>query len=319
MIRLSFNENPFGFPKQILERVIEDIDPEEIARYTDAPIPELSDELVRYIRDTSRVDFIDERWISITSGSDEGITILMSMRPKRVVLFPPTYFCYYNYAKGMGLNYVEFYLVNDKSIPQVELEEGDMVFVPNPNNPTGHMFSAEEIERLLKSPALIVLDEAYFEFSWVSSISFLRKYDNLLILRTFSKAFAFAGQRFGYVIAHPHMIEKFNSYKQTYNVGVLTQKLALEALKNRWLFFGMIKEIEMERERMREAIEDMGLEVFPSYTNFLYFKVENAHDVQRALFERGVEVRALWGGIRVSVGKKEENDEFIKALREIIR
>ncbi len=318
MIRLNLNENPFGFPESIIEEVLKGVSGEDVARYTDTPTQELRDCLLTYIRDTSRVDFIDENWLTVTAGSDEGITILMSMRPKRLVFFPPTYFWYYIFAENMGLDYEEFPLVDDVEIPEVELKEGDMVFVPNPNNPTGHLFKEDELVRLLESGATVVIDEAYFEFSWVSSVKFLERYDNLVILRTFSKAFAFAGQRFGYVIAHPKWIERIEKFKQPYNVGVITQRLVIESLKNRWLFFGRIKEIEMERERMRESLEKLGLNVFPSYTNFLYFKVNSAKKMVKELERLGIKVRELWNGIRVSIGKKSENDMFIKALSEIL-
>ncbi len=318
MIRLNLNENPFGFPLDIIKRVLENLTEEDIARYHDTPTPELKRCLLSYIKDTTRTDFIDEHWITVTSGSDEGITILMSMRPKRLVFFPPTYFWYYTFAENMNLHYEEFPLINDMGIPEVELRRDDMVFIPNPNNPTGHLFEEEELERIFKSGATVVVDEAYFEFSWISSIKYLKKYDNLIILRTFSKAFAFAGQRFGYAIAHPKWIEKMEKFKQPYNVGILTQMLVIESLKNRWLFFGRIKEIEMERERLKEALERLGFNVFPSYTNFLYFKTKNARGLVKELEKRGILVRELWNGIRVSIGKKFENDLFIKTLSELI-
>ena len=318
IIRLDFNENPFGFPKEILEKVAREIDSDYIARYTEAPTKELSDCLVNYIKDTTRANFIDERWITVSAGADDGIKLLMELRPKRVVLFPPTYFYYYFFVKGLRLNYEEFPLIDDMYIPKVELKEGDMVFLPNPNNPTGHMFDDEEILRLLNSPATVVIDEAYFEFSWKTSVKFLKDYKNLVILRTFSKAFAFAGQRFGYIIAHPEMIERINTVREEYNLSSFVMRLAVEALKNRFLFFGRIKEIEMERLRMAEELENLGLEPFPSQSNFLYFKVEDAEKVRDKLREMGIHVRALWGGIRVSIGKKEENDAFIAALKEIL-
>ncbi|MCD6450419.1 MAG: histidinol-phosphate aminotransferase family protein [Thermotogaceae bacterium] len=317
-IKLDENENPYGFPKEIFEKVAREMDSDYIARYTKAPTKEVSDALIDYIKETARVNFIDGEWITVSAGADDAIKLLMELRPERVVLFPPTYFYYYYFVKGLKLNYEEFPLIDDLYIPEVELKEGDMVFLPNPNNPTGHLFKDEEILKLLESPATVVIDEAYFEFSWKTSVKFLKDHKNLVIIRTFSKAFAFAGQRFGYIIAHPEMIEKVNSVKGDYNVPSFVMKLAVKALRNRSLFLGKIKEIEMERLRMAEELENLGLKPFPSQTNFLYFKVKNAEEIKDKLSEMGIYVRVLWDGIRVSIGKKEENDAFIEALKEIL-
>ncbi len=317
--RLDFNENPFGFPKEIFEKVAREMDSDYIARYTPAPTPTLRKALVEYVKNTARADFIDGDWITVTVGADDGIKILMSLLPKRVIFFPPTYFYYYFFAKGLKIHYEEVPLIDDMYIPDVELKEGDMVFVPNPNNPTGHLFKEEEIIKLLESPAIVVVDEAYFEFSWKTSVKLLSKYKNLVILRTFSKAFAFAGQRFGYIIAHPDMMKEIEKVRDEYNLSSFIMKLAEEILKNREIFLGKIKEIEMERLRMKEELEKLGIKVFPSQTNFLYFKIDNAEEIKKRLAERNVFVRALWNGIRVSIGRKEENDMFISALKEILR
>ena len=316
--RLNYNENPFGFPKEILEKVVKELDEDYIARYSEAPTPELRKTLRDYIRETGRANFVDLDWITVTPGADAGIELCMMLRPKRVVLFPPTYYYYYTFAEIHELDVYDPPLVGDMKVPQVELEEGDMVFLPNPNNPTGHLFKKEEILRLLESPATVVLDEAYFEFSWVTSVQLLKDFPNLIILRTFSKAFAFAGQRFGYVIARPEMIRRLEKKKNPYNVPSIIMKLAIEVLKNREIFLGRIKEIEMERRRLSEELEKMGLKPFPSHTNFLYFKVENADEIRQKLAERNVYVRSFWGGIRVSIGKREENDMFLEALKEVL-
>ncbi len=317
--RLNFNENPFGFPKDIFVKVAQEMDGDFIARYTEAPTSELREELVEYIRETGRADFINGDWITVTPGADGGIQLLMDLRPKRVVLFPPTYFYYYTFAEGMRLHYEEYPLIDDMHVPEVELKEGDMVFIPNPNNPTGHLFTKEEIIRLLESPAIVVVDEAYFEFSWVTSVQLLKDFENLVVLRTFSKAFAFAGQRFGYIIANPIMMERIEKVRDEYNMSSFIMKLAVEILRNREIFLGKIKEIEMERKRLSEELEKLGIKVFPSQTNFLYFKVKDAPQLQKKLAERKVYVRALWGGVRVTVGKREENDMFLTALKEILK
>ena len=317
-IKLDENENPYGFPKEIFEKVAREMDSDYIARYTKAPTKEVSDALIDYIKETARVNFIDGEWITVSAGADDAIKLLMELRPERVVLFPPTYFYYYYFVKGLKLNYEEFPLIDDLYIPEVELKEGDMVFLPNPNNPTGHLFKGEEILRLIESPATVVIDEAYFEFSWKTSLKFLKEHKNLVIIRTFSKVFSFAGQRLGYIIAHPEIIEKVNLVKGDYNVPSFVMKLAVEALRNRSLFLGKIKEIEVERIRMAEELENLGLKPFPSQTNFLYFKVKNAEEIKDKLSEMGIYVRVLWDGIRVSIGKKEENDAFIEALKEIL-
>ena len=317
--RLSHNENPFGFPKEILLKVAERIEEDTISRYTKAPTEDLRKELTNYIKETSRADFLDGRWITVTPGADGGISLCMMLRPKRVVVFPPTYYFYYTLSKIHELEIYDPPLVNDLKIPDVELQEGDMVFIPNPNNPTGHHFETGEILKILESPATVVIDEAYFEFSWITAVKLLKDFPNLIILRTFSKAFAFAGQRFGYVISRPENIEKLDEKRNPYNLSSFVMELALEVLRNRGVFLGRIKEIEMERRRMAEELEALGLKPFPSQTNFLYFKIQDADEIVRELKDRGVFVRAFWNGIRVSIGKREENEFFLKTLREVLR
>ncbi len=317
--RLSHNENPFGFPKEILLRVAHRISEDAISRYVAAPTKELREELTKYIRETARADFLNEKWITVTPGADGGISLCMMLKPKRVVFFPPTYYFYYTLSKIHELEIYDPPLVDDLRVPDVDLKEGDMVFLPNPNNPTGHHFEINEVLKLLKSPATVVVDEAYFEFSWMTTVKFLRDFSNLIVLRTFSKAFAFAGQRFGYVISRPENIEKLDEKRNPYNLSSFVMELALEVLRSREIFLGRIKQIEMERRRMSEALEAMGLKPFPSQTNFLYFKIPNADDVARKLEDRGVLVRVFWNGIRVSIGKREENEFFLKTLEEVLK
>jgi histidinol-phosphate aminotransferase len=205
--------------------------------------------------------------------------------------------------------------------------DASLVFLCSPNNPTGDTVSLEAIEELLKNTeALVVIDEAYAEFCDRTALSLLEKYDNLAILRTFSKAYSLAGLRVGYLIAGRDIIESMLKVKLFFNFNRLSQEIAKIAIQNKDVFEEKIKTILTERDRvMAEMKTYNAIKVFPTEANFILFRTEKpAGEVWQGLLDRDILIRncsnqpLLDNCLRVSVGTPTENDLFLKALAEVI-
>jgi len=311
-IYLALNENPFPFPEEILqEALFRRMNCDRLRIYYDSPDDELIEKIMQYVD----CDFLKKQNISIGNGADEIIYVMMTIFD-RIVFFPPTYSCYKIFAKALNIDYVEIPLDIDLRIPSADLREGDLVFIPNPNNPTGHLFDKKEIEFILKKGAFVALDEAYYEFSKVTYIDLLAKYENLAVLRTFSKAFSLAAQRIGYVISSERFIDAYNRVRLPFNVNYISQLLAKTALENISLFQERIQFIINERERMRKFLKSVGYSTTESHGNFVFIFMEGERQkaLTKALSKKNITVRRFKEGIRITVGTKEQNDLVLKEL-----
>ncbi|WP_448376075.1 pyridoxal phosphate-dependent aminotransferase [Fervidobacterium sp.] len=313
-VYLALNENPFPFPKEILRDVFSSIDLDRFRIYYDSP----DEEFLRKLRVYVGIDGIYEGNISVGNGADEIIYIILSMS-KRAVFFTPTYSCYKVFSRALGVQYVELPLEKNLKIPSFNFQEGDVVFIPNPNNPTGHIFPVEDIERILESKAFIVLDEAYYEFSKVTYVDLVKEYENLAVVRTFSKAFSLAAQRIGYVISNETFIEAYNRVRVPYNLNYISQLLAKAALDNLELFERRIDYIITERERVLDKAKQLGFNVTDSKGNFIFIflKKEEIEDIKVRFISKGISVRYFDEGIRISIGLREENDIILAELERL--
>lgn len=201
--------------------------------------------------------------------------------------------------------------------------EPNLVFISYPNNPTGNCFDEEAILRLLeRDDAIVVVDEAYYEFSGKTFLPLLDRFENLIILRTFSKAYGLAGLRVGYMIARREVAGQVDKVRLPYNLNAFSQLAALKALRFVHDYAEQIKLIIEERERVFEEMRRMeGVHPFPSEANFILFRVGNAEACFEGLMRRGVLVRnlsspgLLEGCLRVTIGTPQQNDQFLEALR----
>lgn len=313
-VYLALNENPFPFPEEILIDVFKSIDLDNFRIYYDSPDAEFLKKLSTYVG----IDGIYERNISVGNGADEIIYVILSMF-ERAIFFTPTYSCYKIFSRALGVQYVEIPLEDNFRIPNFNFKEGDVVFVPNPNNPTGHIFPVEDIERILKSKAFLVLDEAYYEFSKVTYVDLIKRYENLAVVRTFSKAFSLAAQRIGYVISNEKFIEAYNRVRLPYNLNYISQLLAKAALDNLELFERRIDYIITERERVLDKAKQLGFNVTDSKGNFIFIflKKEEIEDIKVRFISKGIAVRYFDEGIRISIGLREENDIILAELERL--
>jgi histidinol-phosphate aminotransferase len=202
------------------------------------------------------------------------------------------------------------------------------VILASPNNPTGTVLELEEIETIVgNTTAVVVLDEAYFEFYGGSAQSLLAKYENIVIFRTFSKAFSAAGIRLGYLMAQPQVVKEFNKVKLPFSVGLFQQIAGGVLLENRDWLGKHIRTVIYEREHVFTHMQKIpGIEPIPSQANFILFRSagQPAGELYRRLYNKGVLVRVfssplLKDMLRVSIGTSRENSLFLEKLKEILK
>ncbi|HSR49685.1 MAG TPA: histidinol-phosphate transaminase [Acidobacteriota bacterium] len=317
-VLLDANENPFPVLKDGIE----------LNRYPDPNQARLRQALADYTG-------LEPSNILAGAGSDEVLDWIFKvfLQPGQdlAAILEPTYGMYQVQADIMGVGTVALPLHGDdfsfsspqflKDVP----EDAKVAFLCSPNNPTGNLLEADEILKLCRDwGKIVVLDEAYVEFAEKPSMaSWVSQHPNLVILRTLSKAFGRAAIRLGYALASPPVIEYFRKVKAPYNLNALAQRqgvLALEDGPQR------LAEILSERRRLRQALHEIPAvkRIFPSQCNFLLFRVAGASRLCLKLLERGVVVRdrssmlGLADTIRVSIGRPQENDLFLKEFRRLV-
>lgn len=270
-------------------------------------------------------------------GSDEIIDLLIRIFCEpgldNVVIPEPTYGMYKVSSDINNIEVLTVELDNDfqpdaDQILNAANENTKMLFLCSPNNPTGNVLDRERVEKVLKSfKGIVVIDEAYIDFDISNSFAqFVDEYNNLVILRTFSKAWGLAGIRCGFCIANEKTIGYLFKIKAPYNLNKLTGDAILRALDNWQKKDEYISLLISERERVAEELQNSGKveKVFPSNANFVLFKINNATSIYNRLAEKGIIVRNrsnqlnLENCLRVSIGTRMENDLFLNTLRSIL-
>ena len=198
-------------------------------------------------------------------------------------------------------------------------------FIVNPNSPTGALFDQDAIEAVVAaSSGVVVIDEAYVDFAPRSCLPLLERFDNVLLLRTFSKSYGLAGLRIGFALGPREMIEALDSVKDSYNVDRLAIAAAVAAIEDEAHHRKLVEEVVRNRSQLAEAIAGLGFEVVPSATNFLFTRPPRpAAEIVAGLRERKILVRhydrePIAGWIRITVGTREQHDELLSALKEVL-
>ena len=325
---LSANENPRDVDTEIRQKIISAIRKVPLNRYPDPLANDLRDMI-------AEANGLDRDQVLLGNGGDEllfNIALAWGGPGRKFLNLPPTFSVYAANARLTGTEVVDVVRLPDYSIDEeavlARVAEGDIdyVIVASPNNPTGKLANEEFLVKLLNATdALVMVDEAYFEFSRTTMRPYLATHKNLLILRTFSKAFSLAGARMGYILGNADVIREFLKVRQPYSVDAVSQAIAREVYSERQKFEHSIMAIIAERDRMLEELAKIpGVTVYPSDSNYILFKIDSADKVWEALYARGILVRdfshapMLENCLRVSVGTEVENDEFLAALREIV-
>lgn len=267
--------------------------------------------------------------ILIGNGSSELIELVMKAyldAGETVMSISPTFSMYKIFTIIHKGKYEDYPLTNMEYldtkgfIDSINHIKPKLVIISNPNNPTGTMIPYEDILEITnRLDGMMVLDEAYIDFSSVPLKDDTREVKNLIVLRTFSKAMSLAGIRLGYMIANEEVIEYINRVRSPYNVNSLTQEIALKALESKGLFLENIENIKNERERMKIELEKKGFSPLSSQGNFLFFQARKGFG--RKLQEKGILIRGyskdLEGYFRLTIGSREENNMVLKAIEEV--
>ena len=327
-VMISANENPLDVPAGVRRKI------EHALRRV--PFNRYPDPMANGVRDAiAQANGLDREQVLMGNGGDELLFDLALAwgGPGRTFLnMPPTFSVYGYNAMLTNTKVVEVPRRVDFSVDEdavcERLAQGDIDFTiaTSPNNPTGNLVSPEFAERMLQaSDALVVIDEAYFEFSRFTVRPLLERYENLVILRTFSKAFSLAGVRVGYVLGSAKIIDELTKVRQPYSVDAVSQAIARVVYENRAAFEPGIDAIIEERGRLFDALQQLdGVQPFPSASNYILFRIDDAADVWQKLYDAGVLVRDfssskyLENCLRVSIGTPAENDRFLAALAAVM-
>ncbi|KAF0963639.1 histidinol-phosphate transaminase [Rhodococcus sp. T7] len=332
-VQLNTNENPHPPTKALVDDVAESVREaaRELHRYPDRDAVALRTDLAAYlVRQTGVPVTVDNVWAA--NGSNEILQQLLQAfgGPGRSAMgFVPSYSMHPIIADGTETEWLpifrraDFALDVDAATAAIAERSPDVVFVTSPNNPTGHSVGIAELRRVLDAaPGIVIVDEAYAEFSDApSALTLIDEYPSKLVVsRTMSKAFAFAGGRLGYLAAAPAFIEALLLVRLPYHLSVVTQAAARAALRHANETLGSVHALAAERVRVSKALEDTGFHVVPSDANFILFgEFTDSARAWQAYLDRGVLIRdvGIPGYLRATVGLASENDAFIVASDEI--
>jgi histidinol-phosphate aminotransferase len=325
VIKLDAMENPYGLPRELKQSIAALIAESTLNRYPDPRAPELKTALRKALAVPYGMELV------LGNGSDEIIQMLAlaTAKPGAVLLAPePSFVMYRIVANVCGLRYVGVPLADDFSLDPgamaaaVAQHSPALTFLAYPNNPTGNLFDDAAVEEVLNAASgLVVIDEAYHPFARKSFMRRLGSHGNLLVMRTLSKL-GLAGLRLGILAGSRELLAEIDKIRLPYNVGVLTQNVALEVLHHGAVLDAQAAAIRRERSRLAKALAGIaGITVFPSAANFIMFRVAQASRVFAGIKQRGVLVKNLDGShpqladcLRVSVGTPLQNDLFLAAL-----
>ncbi|GAA0910935.1 histidinol-phosphate transaminase [Streptomyces thermoalcalitolerans] len=335
-VRLNTNENPYPLPEPLVERIAERVREaaRTLNRYPDRDAVELRTRLAEYLTRTSGHP-VGAGNVWAANGSNEVIQQLLQTfgGPGRSAIgFEPSYSMHALIARGTGTEWITGPRDEDFTIDLAAAEKAiaehrpDVVFVTTPNNPTGGAVPSETVLALYEAaqaakPSMVIVDEAYIEFSHKGSLlPLLDGRPNLVISRTMSKAFGAAGLRLGYFAAHPAVVDAVQLVRLPYHLSSITQATALAALEHTDTLLGYVEQLKSERDRLVAELRAAGYEVTESDANFVQFgRFADSHAAWRKILDRGVLVRdnGVPGWLRVTAGTPAENDAFLDAIREL--
>ncbi|HWL13082.1 MAG TPA: histidinol-phosphate transaminase [Ureibacillus sp.] len=329
VVKLASNENPYGFSPKVKAFLVNDHSNHAI--YPDGYAQELRTAVANHLN-------VKETQLIFGNGSDDLIAIIT-----RALLYPgvntvmatPSFSQYRHNAEIEGAEIREVPTKDGKHdlVSMLEAIDGQtsVVWVCNPNNPTGTIVSEEELQSFLKevpSDVLVVLDEAYIEYMDLSqskdTLDYVNEYPNLIILRTFSKAYGLASFRVGYGIAQEDVIAKLDPVRGPFNNTILSQKVAIIALEDQAFIEDCKERNACGKEQYIKFCEERGLNYYPSETNFILFEVKADSDVVfKEMMKRGFIIRSgnalgIPEYIRVTIGTEEQNNKFLTMLEEVL-
>ncbi len=325
IIKLGSNENPLGPSKKAVDIIAKYAD--KVSIYPEDGSSELRYKIAEYIG-------VGEGQVIAGNGSDEILDMAVKMfiaDGDEAVIPVPTFSMYGKLVELYSGKCVYvplgdgFSFDTDKILEKIT-SETKLVFVCSPNNPTGSTISEGGLKKILDRDVMVILDEAYTEFSSEPFVHLVNEYKNLIVLRTFSKAFGLAGLRVGYGIADSEIIDWMLRIRIPFSVNLLAQKAAIAALNDKEHLKESVELARVGRMLILEELSKVkGVRAYPSQANFVFIELDSkASEIVEALFKRGIIVRdcsfAEPGDyIRVSIGTMEENKKFLENFKEVLR
>tara|TARA_R110002073_G_scaffold66026_2_gene164905 strand:+ start:930 stop:2024 length:1095 start_codon:yes stop_codon:yes gene_type:complete len=329
MIKLDAMENPYTLPPTLCHEIAQLAANAPINRYPDASAATLKTTLREALSIPTNME------IMLGNGSDEIIQIIaMTMAKPNAVLMSvePAFVMFRMIATFANIDYVgiplkaDFSIDLDAMLTAIAKHQPAVIFLAYPNNPTGNLFNAEAISRIIQAtPGIVVVDEAYQAFADVTLMDKLAQYPNLLLMRTLSKL-GLAGLRLGLLIGRSDWLIQLEKLRLPYNIGIITQLVAQAVLRHPDVLWEQAAIIKAERTKMNTQLATLdGIEVFPSDANFILLRVNGASRVFQALKQRGILIKNLDGThpllkncLRVTVGTPDENTQFCNTLHTIL-
>ncbi|MFJ3028797.1 histidinol-phosphate transaminase [Curtobacterium sp. NPDC087080] len=335
-VQLNVNENTHPVPEDVAEDIVASIRQAltTVNRYPDREFTELRESLAGYLNGGLPADQqLTPANLWAANGSNEVLQQLLQAfgGPGRSVLgFPPTYSMHSILASGTGTRWIpaqrddEFRISPETVVAAIAEHRPDIVFLCGPNNPTGTPLDIETIRAAYDATdGIVMVDEAYAEFMPAdapSAITLLPGRPRLVVSRTMSKAFAFAGARVGYLAADPAVVDALRLVRLPYHLSALTQAASVAALRHAPAMLAMVDDIKQQRDRMVTELQAMGYRTYETWSNFVLFGgVADPNAAFEALLDQDVIVRDLGipNHLRVSAGTEEETTAFLDAMRRV--
>ena len=332
---LNTNENPYSPSEKLQNAITEAVSgiSSQLNRYPDRDAERLRTKLATYINGLSSTGFTHKN-VWVANGSNEVIqSIFLAFGQGKALGFTPSYSIHALIGKVSKTEWIDgfrnsdFSLNIDDAIDQIQTNKPTLTFVTTPNNPTGGAVAIADIAKIAEAVkgvgGLLVIDEAYAEFSeQVSAVSLISDSPHVIVIRTMSKAFAFAGARVGYLVADPKVIDAMLIVRLPYHLSSITQAVAEVALDFKEELLAGVHTLIEARNKMVTALTALGLTTIDSDANFILFTgfSQDTKQLWSDLLKKGVLIRdvGVSGHLRVTIGNEAENNLFIAALKELI-
>ena len=320
-VKLDANEGNKDLFKDLIKDIGDDF---YLNLYPDDNYTQLKEAIVNYIG--CKIENI-----SVGNGSSELLDLCVKTfvdTNELILSLDPTFSMYSIYAKIVNSRYIgagegnDFTINVDDVIKSIKENDPKLTIICNPNNPTGTTIKRDDVLRIVKSTDnVVIVDEAYMEFSNESVVDEIENYDNLIVVKTMSKAFSMAGIRTGYLIANEELVKTIEKVRPPYNLNSISALLATKALKQKDKMLSYVENLKVEREKIYEKLLDMGVKAYKSGANFVFFS-SPIDNLAEKLIDNDVLIRKFGGKLdnyyRVTVGSPKENEAFLNAMKKIV-
>ena len=330
-LRLDKNENLKGFSKEVIEDILKMVTSDFLTAYPDAS--PLYKKLAQCLE-------ISQEQIYLSAGSDAGIKAVFEVYVEsedEVVVIHPTYAMYYVYSKMFNARLIEVSFDKNLSLPVERITEKissttKLICIANPNSPTGTVFSVKDLEKIIEiaseNGALVLVDEAYYQFWGSSAIDLVSDHDNLIVVRTFSKALGLASARLGYLVSTPETVSHLFRVRPMYEVNSFAISLGLYMLEHPDIAKEYVNKIEQSRKWLKEELSKDGIDIAPGFANFVLINVgdsKRASQITEILLNEKIVIKGgfretcLKPYTRVGLGTLDQMRYFLKKFREALK